>query len=218
MDERAWEESEDTDEVLARIGMAVSKRKLRLFACAACRCIWDLLMEQSREMLLLAERYADGHVRKGELPLVPKGYLRLEHGDRAATLAAQRHASRETLRLAVADARWALARTRQGVHFGETLQAASAAQSHLLRDIAGNPFRPVALSPAWQTPAVLALAQAAYDNRTLPAGPLEPDLLAVLADALEDAGCTDADLLGHLRGPGPHVRGCWAVDTLLNKL
>jgi hypothetical protein len=43
------------------------------------------------------------------------------------------------------------------------------------------------------------------------------DRIPLLADALEDAGCTDAELLGHLRGPGPHVRGCWAVDVVLGK-
>jgi hypothetical protein len=63
---------------------------------------------------------------------------------------------------------------------------------------------------------VVALAQAAYDHRTLPSG-LDRTTLAVLADALEEAGCTDPDLLIHLRGPGPHVRGCWALDLLLGK-
>jgi hypothetical protein len=87
----------------------------------------------------------------------------------------------------------------------------------LLRDVIGNPFRPIALDAALLTPAVLALAQAAYDNRTLPAGTLEPDRLAILADALEESGCTDADILNHLRGPGPHVRGCFAVDAILDK-
>jgi hypothetical protein len=87
----------------------------------------------------------------------------------------------------------------------------------ILRDVFGNPFSPVSLAPAWLTPTILALAQAAYDNCTLPAGTLDPAPLAVLADALEDAGCTDAELLGHLRGPGPHVGGCWAVDLLLGK-
>ena len=61
------------------------------------------------------------------------------------------------------------------------------------------------------------MAEAAYEQRELPAGTLDPARLTVLADALEDAGCADADLLGHLRGPGPHVRGCWAVDLLLGK-
>ena len=88
-------------------------------------------------------------------------------------------------------------------------------QCFFLREIIGNPFRPVAVSPSWQTPQVVALAHASYEHRDLPSGTLDPARLAVLADALEDAGCADADLLGHLRGPGPHVRGCWALDLLL---
>jgi hypothetical protein len=46
----------------------------------------------------------------------------------------------------------------------------------------------------------------------------EWDRMPVLADALEDAGCTDAELLAHLRSPGPHVRGCWAIDLLLGRV
>ncbi len=90
-------------------------------------------------------------------------------------------------------------------------------QSELLRDIFGNPFRPRRVSPAWQTAEAVRLTQAVYDDRQLPVGTLDADRLAVLADALEDAGCDQPDLLGHLRGPGPHVRGCWAVDLLLGK-
>jgi hypothetical protein len=77
--------------------------------------------------------------------------------------------------------------------------------------------KPATISSTRSTPQAVALAQAAYDERVLPAGTLDTARLAVLADALEDAGCADADLLGHLRGPGPHVRGCWAVDLLLGK-
>jgi hypothetical protein len=62
-----------------------------------------------------------------------------------------------------------------------------------------------------------ALATAASDNRILPAGTLEPARLAVLADALEEAGCDNADILNHLRNSGPHVRGCWAVDGCLTR-
>jgi hypothetical protein len=83
-------------------------------------------------------------------------------------------------------------------------------QGDLLREIVGNPFRPVIFDPSWRTPTINALAQAAYDDRTF-------DRLPILADALEDAGCADPDILGHLRGPGPHVRGCWAVDLILGK-
>ena len=61
------------------------------------------------------------------------------------------------------------------------------------------------------------LAKAVYDERSLPSGTLETDRLGILADALEDAGCTDATILEHLRGPGPHVRGCFVVDLMLGK-
>jgi hypothetical protein len=98
-----------------------------------------------------------------------------------------------------------------------TSQNFAATQAAILRDVFGNPFRLPALDPSWRTPAVLALAQAAYDQRALPIGTLKPKRLAVLADALEEAGCTDTPILGHLRGPGPHVRGCWAVATLIDK-
>jgi hypothetical protein len=70
---------------------------------------------------------------------------------------------------------------------------------------------------AWSGGTVLRLAQAVHEEGGRPSGHLDPGGLAVLADALEDAGCTDPDLLGHLRGPGPHVRGCWALDLLLKK-
>jgi hypothetical protein len=87
----------------------------------------------------------------------------------------------------------------------------------LLNDIFGNPFRPAVVDATWLTPAVLSLAQAAYDHRLLPSGTLDPARLAELGDALEHAGCTDAGLLGQLRGPGPHVRGCYVVDVVLGK-
>jgi hypothetical protein len=63
----------------------------------------------------------------------------------------------------------------------------------------------------------MALAQAAYDERNLPSGLLDTNRLAVLADALEDAGCTGPDILEHLRGNAPHVRGCWVLDLILSK-
>jgi hypothetical protein len=70
---------------------------------------------------------------------------------------------------------------------------------------------------AWQGGVVGEIAHTAYEERLLPSGQLDPARLGVLADALEDAGCTDAELLGHLRGPGPHVLGCWALDLILGK-
>jgi hypothetical protein len=88
-------------------------------------------------------------------------------------------------------------------------------------DITGNPFHSLPPLPAsvltWHGGTVVRLAQAAYDNRQLPSGDLDPARLAVLADALEEAGATDAELLGHLRSPGPHVRGCHGVDLILQR-
>jgi hypothetical protein len=82
--------------------------------------------------------------------------------------------------------------------------------SNLLRDIIGNPFRPVAFSPEWRTDTALSLAGQMYDSRDFGAMP-------ILADALQDAGCEDEDILNHCRGNGPHVRGCWVVDLVLGK-
>jgi hypothetical protein len=90
-------------------------------------------------------------------------------------------------------------------------------QADMLRDLFGNLFRPAPREPTWLTHTVVSLARAAYDQRTLPAGTLDPARLAVLADALEEAGCTSADILAHLRGPGPHFRGCWSLDLLLGR-
>ena len=94
---------------------------------------------------------------------------------------------------------------------------AGAELAGLLREVLGNPFRPVSLDPSWRTADVLSLAQAAYEERTLPAGTLEPARLALLADALEDADCDNEEILGHLRGEGPHVRGCYALDLVLGR-
>ncbi len=87
----------------------------------------------------------------------------------------------------------------------------------IIRDIFGNPFRPVTIDPAWLTGTVQHLALSACNERELPSGHLEGHRLAVLADALEEAGCQDAELLGHLRSEQVHVRGCWALDLLLSR-
>ena len=86
-----------------------------------------------------------------------------------------------------------------------------------MHDIRGNPFRPVILNSSWRTPIVLTLGQQLYEERELPSGHLDNARLAVLADALEDAGCTEASILEHCRRGGEHVRGCWVVDLVLGK-
>jgi hypothetical protein len=86
-------------------------------------------------------------------------------------------------------------------------------QCVLVREIFGNPFHKVKVEPdwlVWKSSSVPRLAQAIYDDRAF-------ERLPILADALEEAGCADAAILAHCRGPGPHVRGCWVVDLLLGK-
>jgi hypothetical protein len=80
----------------------------------------------------------------------------------------------------------------------------------LLRDIFGNPFRPVTFAPEWRTEAAVGIAAKMYDSRDFGNMP-------ILADALQDAGCEHADILAHCREPGTHVRGCWVVDLVLGK-
>ncbi|MCE9568121.1 MAG: hypothetical protein K8U57_39465 [Planctomycetes bacterium] len=77
-----------------------------------------------------------------------------------------------------------------------------------MRDIFGNPFCPVAFSPDWRTSTAIAIAQGMYVSRDFSAMP-------ILADALQDAGCDNADILDHCRDEGQvHVRGCWVVDLV----
>jgi hypothetical protein len=93
-------------------------------------------------------------------------------------------------------------------------------QAELSRCIFGNIFRATpadSTSPVWHSSTVRQLALSAYGERVMPQGALDSARLAVLADALEDAGCTDAAVLNHCRSPGPHVRGCWVVDLILGK-
>jgi hypothetical protein len=99
--------------------------------------------------------------------------------------------------------------------------AEETAQVAYLRCLFGSsPFRPLPPSAAsflhWHGGIIKRLAEEAYEHRLLPSGQLDPERLAVLADALEEAGA-DAELLGHPRGPGPHVLGCFLLDWLLGK-
>jgi hypothetical protein len=85
--------------------------------------------------------------------------------------------------------------------------------SKTLHELIGNPFRTITVDRSWLTwhdATVRKLAQGIYADRDF-------DHLPILADALEDAGCDNADILAHCRGPGPHVRGCWVVDLILGK-
>jgi hypothetical protein len=228
----------------------VSDRKLRLWACACCRRIWYLLVdERSRIAVEVAERFADGEATKAELiaacesgtagltfeatPEVPESAGWQEAAYAASNASAVRLADDQyeliycttTAVSAVAAAKdpwlsehWDTTRDYQDRYekFTEAVEAAEKReQARLVREIVGNPFRTASAEAAWLTPSVVALARTAYEERTLPSGELDLACLAIFADALEDAGCTNPYILEHLRSQGPHVRGCWPVDLVL---
>jgi hypothetical protein len=226
--------------LLALRGGVVSGRKLRLFAAACCRRIWPLMTDgRSRQAVEVAEAVADSLVGDAERSQARRAAQQAS-GSRASSSppVAQRWGRR-----AASAAYWAAARDAeeaasqapvlaiesmiwQGGGYGgwdwrPIKRQEEESQADLLRDIFGpRPFSPqLPLPPrvlAWGEGIVARLAEAAYTDR-LPEGTLDPLRLAVLADALEDAGCDAAELLAHLRGAGPHVRGCWALDALLLK-
>jgi hypothetical protein len=235
MTEAEWLNATDPQPMLEFLRGKASERKLRLFACACCRRLWSSWeVAQTPESVLTSEQFADGMVSRDEMRQV-KSKLGARGGYSAAWAAncaefavledeaemAADGAVRSSLSFAYYDVYEQTFSTES--YSGDKTKATDAAKTELkelivvLRELFGNPFRPLSLDPAWQTSTVIALAEAAYDNRILPAASVEPDRLAILADALEDAGCTDSAILDHLRGPGPHVRGCFVIDALIGK-
>jgi hypothetical protein len=247
MTEAEWLTATDPGPMLAFLRGKASDRKLRLFACACARRVLDLLAAQrdSGKTIEFAERFADGLATRNELHGQAWGKsgdafsVVLWNAQEAAENAAEAAAGRVAHAAALAaDARtygaWdaafksAYKQDLQGL--SEALTRADAAvpaewvamretarrreqeqQALLIQDIQGNPFRRVTADPRWFTADVLALARAIYDDRAV-------DRLPLLADALMDAGCADADILAHCRSAGPHVRGCWVVDLALGKM
>ena len=198
----------------------VSDRKVRLFACACCRRIWHLLSDGGdRKAIEVTERYADNQVKDRDRETAYRmiagvhttiGMSRTQREAREAVLSTSiRTAGRDAWHRVPGHVVAALLHHEQ-----ETGQASGhheeiARQAGLLREIFGNPFRPVAFSPSWRTTTVLALARQAYESRDF-------SVMPILADALQDAGCENAAILDHLRDPNAtHVRGCWALDALL---
>ncbi len=239
MDEREWLTSADPQRMLTflRDSRRITDRKARLFAVACCRRNWTLFPnEDCRKRVQLAERYADGLAGVEELDATELTPVNLwDSADMAAGWATNRvevlnrdrsrwnHVARDAVAANVAS--FARKAVNAGLKRGSAERPSartglreSWSQAALLRDIFGNPFRKVGVQPAWLSQnggIVIRLAQAAYDDRIMPSGTLGRSRLAVLADSLEEAGCRDAAILGHLRGPGPHVRGCWALDAIL---
>ncbi len=224
MTEEEWLRCEDPSSMFTTVKGRKNDRKLRLFAVACCRRIIPLRDdEDSQKALAVAELFADGLALKPQRRNAQHAVVD-SHGQSVVVHTLSKVAFDAAFRSSVSAAnRVAQVAVR---HLGEpedTLaiykQAAIrraerakelAAQTALLRDIFGNPFRPVALDPAWLTSDVLALARGIYDDRAF-------DRMPILADALQDAGCANEDVLNHCRSDGPHVRGCWVVDLVLGK-
>jgi hypothetical protein len=242
--EALWLHEEHPDWVLdALMGQGIRyyadlNRKLRLLAAARCRRLWLLLHdERSRAAIFAAEEYADARIDSSALAkardaadTVVAALLGQDTASTNAARAAARVAADapHTIRSEWFD-RPRVSRSGRQVGLGagvfdivgvveasRNADAARAEHYHLLRDVFGNPFQPVRLDAASRTPTVAAIARAAYEER-LPSGALDTARLAILADALEDAGCTEQPILDHLRGPGPHFRGCWPLDKILGK-
>jgi hypothetical protein len=209
MTEADWLQSQASLLMLQSLRGKASDRKLRLFGVAAVREVSHLLKHPVvREAIEIAERYSDGLVDEAQLFNFNGQIVTiLDHWTGAYEAA-------HTVTYVVGGSllnRDAFQAAR-GHYFLEPLDKPEGMPvcANLLRDIFGNPFRPITVDPSWQTGDVIALAQAIYDERTFERMPL-------LADALEEAGCTDAEILNHCRQPGQHVRGCWVVDLMLGK-
>ncbi len=209
---------------------AASKRKMRLFTCACCRQALNPFAPRLVERAVdAAEAFVDGEISAATLEQVRAAVARAFAG---ASDDAARTGSGYLMHLldaclsacrpgdatqAALDAALATARAAADVPWPATSGARTpefvaelANQTELLRDIFGNPFRSVEFHLEWFTSDVLALARGIYTDRAF-------DRMPILADALQDAGCDDEDILNHCREPREHARGCWVVDLLLGK-
>jgi hypothetical protein len=169
------------------------------------RRIWYLLSKNARRVVEKAEQYADGGCSLQTLRRATERLCKTADsaGDRAASLLGAYPATNTSLSIST---------VAECVSFIRRMEE-NTALVDLTREMFGNPFRTVCLEPTWlmwNDGAVQKMAQAIYDGRRFAD-------LPILADALEDAGCADADILTHCRTPGEHVRGCWVIDLLLGK-
>jgi hypothetical protein len=247
MTEAEWLTGQDLLAMLVFLMRRASKRKEILYSVACCRLIWHMIADdRSRSAVLVAERFADGRATSEELAAAGEEAEVIwskNERDEAALVCYQLCVSQIFVANAVSGstirAAWRSRRGETGedeppflVRLNEypvvervhsCYRAEELECCKLLREIFGNPFRP--LPPikgkrawkaqrnqwlAWQDAAIPRMAQTVYEERAF-------DRLPLLADALEDAGCCERALLEHLREPGPHVRGCWGLDLLLNK-
>ena len=201
MTEAEWLTGTGLGTLIASLG-PVSERKFKLFACACCRRVWSALSDhRGRKAVEEAERHYDGAGAE-KRPADGRGarYDSRSPAEAAASLLLRFSGWQTALHVAC---------------FAQDAApdpgAEKTAQIVLLRDVVGNPFRPVAFDPDWRTDTVASLARVMYDGREFGAMP-------ILADALQDAACDNDDVLSHCRDTSlTHVRGCWVVDLVLGK-
>jgi hypothetical protein len=197
--EAEWHTSADPEPMLNVLGSKPSRRKFGLYACACIRKYREIMgpgLDFPLERIELCERYADGLATHEEWWTVTREqdhFYPWKEDD--AWLEATR---------AVEVVAWATDGN------GRPSADAKPKMISFVRDIFGNPFRPAKIAPEWLTSTVVALATGIYKERAF-------DRMPILADALQDAGCDNTDVLNHCRTDAPHVRGCWVIDFLLGK-
>lgn len=208
MTETEWLACVVPERMMKRFYPRPSSRKYRLFACACCRHCWKVSSVTPSPLAVraveVAELVVEGQATEAELwdchnclLNVISGRRKDDHDNAAFSMTGVRM---------VMDAKNVSRMCRRVVPTPD--QAPT--QVGFNRDIFGNPFRPVVFDPSWKTDTALSLAKQMYDSRDF-------DIMPILADALQDAGCEQEDILSHCRSAGPHVRGCWVVDLVLGK-
>jgi hypothetical protein len=186
------------------------KRKLRLFACGCCRLLWDVLTDSRlRHAVEVAERFAEGEATRKELETAREVVVRLE----GRIILSDATAVRDCATSMVGQATLG---TASHAAFGVLCFPQALEENKvcgLLRCVFSNLVIPVTMKSSWRDwngALVRKLAQSIYDERNFAA-------LPILADALEEAGCANADILAHCGEGGVHSRGCWVLDLILSK-
>jgi hypothetical protein len=223
MTEAEWLACQKLSPMMKVLRRHSSERKFYLAGCAAVRLVWEQVTEEAcRRCVETAERYADSEASRDELS---RAYRRGDETSLALLRAPGRRRTQADRNYAAM--RGAVFAAMHGAYeaaYSAMQEAALAGkrgdlwarQCDLLRDLF-RPFRSIRLDAHVVTPTISRLAEAAYTERDPNHGWLDGTRLAVLADALEEAGCTTEELLEHLRRPDGHVRGCWALDLVLGK-
>jgi hypothetical protein len=217
MIEADWNSCDRPKDMLAFIAKQgkASERKMRLFSCACFRSVWHNLTDSNAQRAIeVAEAYADGIATEDDREKALAETANARYFGAGAVRWTLVAFARSGAMMSV-DVAGQTAACPPDQEYDPALWAAeSQNQCDLVREMYGPLlFHPQPVTSAWVTwnsGSVVKMAQAIYDERTF-------DLMPILADALEDASCDDADILNHCRQPGEHVRGCWVVDLLLGK-